>query len=56
VCIGARFAMMEMVIVLACLLKRVRFDFDGPEDPRPVMRITLQPDNEVPMRVSARGT
>lgn len=54
VCIGARFAMMEMVIVLACLLRRVRFDFDGPRDPRPVMRITLQPDNEVPMRVSLR--
>ena len=54
VCIGARFAMMEMVIVLACLLRRVRFDFDGPRDPRPVMRITLQPDNEVPMRVSRR--
>lgn len=55
VCIGARFAMMEMVIVLACLLRRVRFEFDGPRDPRPVMRITLQPDNEVPMRVSRRG-
>jgi len=54
VCIGARFAMMEMVIVLACLLRRVRFDFDGPRDPRPVMRITLQPDNEMPMRVSLR--
>jgi cytochrome P450 len=54
VCIGARFAMMEMVIVLACLLRKVRFDYAGERDPRPVMRITLQPDNAVPMRVSAR--
>lgn len=54
VCIGARFAMMEMVIVLACLLRRVRFDYDGKTDPLPVLRITLQPDNPVPMRVSRR--
>ena len=54
VCIGARFAMMEMVIVLACLLRKLRFEFAGDRHPVPVMRITLQPDTEVPMRVLRR--
>ncbi|WP_291843925.1 cytochrome P450 [Maricaulis sp.] len=54
VCIGARFAMMEMVIVMACLLRHLRFDFAGERDPVPVMRITLQPDTPMPMRLSAR--
>ncbi|WP_417477754.1 cytochrome P450 [Maricaulis sp.] len=54
VCIGARFAMMEMVIVLACLLRKLRFEFTGDRHPVPVMRITLQPDTEVPMRVKRR--
>ena len=56
VCIGARFAMMEMVIVLASLLRKLRFEFAGMRHPVPVMRITLQPDIEVPMRVSRRDT
>ncbi|WP_339742681.1 cytochrome P450 [uncultured Maricaulis sp.] len=56
VCIGARFAMMEMVIVLACLLGKLRFDFASERHPVPVMRITLQPDTEVPMRVTRRQT
>lgn len=56
VCIGARFAMMEMVIVLACLLRKLRFDFASERHPVPVMRITLQPDTEVPMRVTRRQT
>jgi cytochrome P450 len=54
VCIGARFAMMEMVIVLAVLLKQFRFDHVGASEPIPVMRITLQPDTDMMMRVSRR--
>ncbi|MFS2318581.1 cytochrome P450 [Maricaulis sp. D1M11] len=54
VCIGARFAMMEMVIVLACLLRRVRFDFAGDRHPVPVQRVTLQPDIEVPLTLTRR--
>ena len=54
VCIGARFAMMEMVIVMACLLRGLRFDFTGERDPVPVMRITLQPDIPMPMRLITR--
>lgn len=54
VCIGARFAMMEMVILMASLLKGLRFHFAGKAHPVPVMRITLQPDTELSMRVERR--
>jgi len=54
VCIGARFAMMEMVIVMACLVRRLRLDFAGDRDPVPVMRITLQPDTDMPMTIRRR--
>ena len=54
VCIGARFAMMEMVIVMACLLRKLRFDYAEGRDPLPVLKITLQPDTAVEMRVTER--
>jgi cytochrome P450 len=54
VCIGARFAMMEMVIVLASLLRDMRFEFADEAHPIPVMRITLQPDTEMRMRIVQR--
>ena len=54
VCIGARFAMMEMVIVMASLARRLRLDFAGERDPVPVMRITLQPDTDMPMTIRRR--
>lgn len=55
VCIGARFAMMEMAIVLAVMLRDLRFRFAGHRHPLPVMRITLQPDIDVAMQVSRRS-
>ena len=55
VCIGGRFAMTEMVITLAVLLKRLRFDYAEAEPPLPIMRITLQPDRPVRMRVRRRA-
>ncbi len=55
VCIGARFAMMEMIIVMASLLREFRFDFAGERHPLPVMKITLQPDVDIPMSVSRRA-
>lgn len=55
VCIGASFAMQEMVIILAVFLSRLGFEFAGKEDPVPVMRITIQPESSVEMTVSARG-
>lgn len=54
VCIGQQFAMVEAVIVLAALLRRLRFEHAGEAAPMPVQRITLRPDGGMPMRVRAR--
>ena len=54
VCIGASFAMQEMVIVMATLLRQLRFLPMGGEEPQPVMRITLQPSTPINLRVVAR--
>lgn len=54
VCIGQQFAMVEAVIVLATLLRRLRFEHAGEEAPMPVQRITLRPGQGMPMRVIAR--
>ena len=48
--------MVEAVIVLATLLRRLRFDYAGEEAPMPVQRITLRPRQGMPMRVAARKT
>ncbi|WP_118135734.1 cytochrome P450 [Oceanicella sp. SM1341] len=50
ICIGAGFAMMEAQIVLAALLRRFRFEADGP-DPVPRLFITLRPEGGVKLRV-----
>lgn len=54
ICIGASFSMQEMVIILAEFLKRVRFEHVGAKEPQPIMRITVQPSTDVPMRIEAR--
>lgn len=54
VCIGQQFAMVEAVIVLATLLRQMRFDYANEEAPTPVQRITLRPRDGMPMRVTAR--
>ncbi|EFL91006.1 cytochrome P450 [Ahrensia sp. R2A130] len=54
VCIGQRFAMQEAQIALAILLRNFRFDYAGAEPPWPVMKITIQPHNAMPMKVTAR--
>lgn len=54
ICIGQRFAMQEAVIILVELLRAARFDYAADKEPWPLMRITIQPDNGMPMRVSAR--
>ncbi|MEP1209381.1 MAG: cytochrome P450 [Rhizobiaceae bacterium] len=54
VCIGARFAMQEAQIILALLMRSFQFDYDGAELPWPVMKVTVQPDNGVPMRITRR--
>ena len=54
VCIGQQFAMVEAVLVLATLLRRLRFDYAGDEAPMPVQRITLRPRRGMAMRVTPR--
>jgi cytochrome P450 len=54
VCIGATFALQEAVIALAVLMKRFRFDVTEKTNPWPVQKLTTQPQNGLPMRVTRR--
>lgn len=54
VCIGATFAMQEAVIALAVLMSRFRFDVTDETHPWPVQKLTTQPRDGLPMRVSER--
>ncbi len=53
-CIGATFAMQEAVIALAVLMKRYRFDALPDTEIWPVQKLTTQPQDGMPMRVSLR--
>lgn len=53
-CIGATFAMQEAVIALAVLMKRYRFDALPGKEIWPVQKLTTQPRDGMPMRVSLR--
>jgi cytochrome P450 len=46
--------MQEGVIVLAEIIRRLRFGLDGDRRPLPVLHITLRPDGGMPLRVSRR--
>ncbi len=50
ICIGQLFAMQEAVIVLACILRRLRLRYSGPT-PKPLHRITLRPDVPLKMHI-----
>jgi cytochrome P450 len=54
VCIGAAFAMLEGIIVLAKLTRAFRFHFAGSAPPVPVQRVTLRPRDGMPMKVELR--
>ncbi|TNM60631.1 cytochrome P450 [Aliirhizobium smilacinae] len=54
-CIGATFAMQEAVIALAVLMKRYRFDALPGTEIWPVQKLTTQPRDGMPMRVSLRS-
>ncbi|MDY8109874.1 cytochrome P450 [Fulvimarina sp. 2208YS6-2-32] len=54
ICIGASFALQEAVIALAVLMRDLRFDYDGRNQPNVVQRITVQPENGLPMKISRR--
>jgi cytochrome P450 len=53
-CIGASFAELEMVIVLASIARRFRLELTAAGIPLPLARVTLQPGRALPMRLSHR--
>jgi cytochrome P450 len=50
-CIGASFAMMEGVAILATLVRGADFEWDGRHLPEPLSRVTLHPKGGMPLRV-----
>jgi len=54
-CIGASFAMMEAVAILATLVRGAQFQWDGRHLPEPLSRITLRPKGGMPLGVSLLG-
>lgn len=54
VCIGQRFAQHEAVIILASLLRQVRFSMAKGEGVVPVQRITLRPSPKLEMLITQR--
>jgi cytochrome P450 len=54
ICIGAQFAIQEVLIALAVLLKRWRFVATEPEKVFPHATITLRPADKLPMRAERR--
>ena len=54
-CIGASFAMMEGVAILATLIRRADFEWDGKHLPEPLSRVTLRPKGGMPLRVTVRA-
>jgi cytochrome P450 len=54
-CIGASFAMMEGVAILATLIRRADFEWDGRHLPEPLSRVTLRPKGGMPLRVTVRA-
>src|SRR5262245_32066334 len=53
-CIGGTFAMMEATAILATLVRRARFEWDGVHAPEPVSRVTLRPRGGMPLKVWLR--
>jgi cytochrome P450 len=54
ICIGAAFAMLEATVVLASLARAVRFEAPEAQNVRPLLRITLRPENGLPTRIHLR--
>jgi cytochrome P450 len=50
-CIGASFAMMEGVAILATLVRQADFEWDGEHEPEPLSRVTLRPKGGMPLYV-----
>jgi cytochrome P450 len=54
-CIGASFAMMEGLAILATLVRRADFGWDGRHLPEPLSRVTLRPKGGMPLSVTVRA-
>jgi cytochrome P450 len=54
-CIGASFAMMEGMAILATLIRHAQFGWDGKHLPEPISRVTLRPKGGMPLRVTVGG-
>jgi cytochrome P450 len=54
-CIGASFAMMEGVAILATLVRGAELEWDGRHLPEPLSRVTLRPKGGMPLRVWPRA-
>jgi cytochrome P450 len=55
VCVGASFALQEAQLVLAHLMQAFSFEHVETHEVRPVQRVTLRPEDGMPMRLSARS-
>jgi cytochrome P450 len=53
-CIGGTFAIMEGTAILATLVRRARFEWDGVHAPEPISRVTLRPKGGMPLKVWLR--
>lgn len=51
-CLGLPLAMVEGVAILATLLRRVRFEWDGRHLPEPVSAIVLRPKGGMPLKLT----
>jgi cytochrome P450 len=54
VCIGASFATIEAAVILAALIRAVRFRAVAGQKPRPVARVTLRPAGGMPLLIEQR--
>ena len=54
VCIGANFAMIEAVIIIATLVRAFRFQTVPGHKARPIARLTLRPAGGIPLLIAAR--
>jgi cytochrome P450 len=54
VCIGANFAMIEAVVIIATLVRAFRFQTIPGHKARPIARLTLRPAGGIPLLIGAR--
>lgn len=56
VCVGANFATIESILILASLVRRYEFHVENPDQIRPVARLTTRPAIEIQCTVRRRST